>query len=163
MIWTTRKGIPGDEAALAGIIASSWKAAYTGLLPESVIEARNEARRVEQFREDLPRKEREYRLTLADGAPCGLSILAPAGLPDTGELQAFYARPEFWGSGAAAVMMGDALARLREMGFSQVLLWVLRDNQRARRFYEKAGFFPDGTEKSIYTPDILELRLRRLL
>jgi hypothetical protein len=29
-----------------------------------------------------------------------------------------------------------------------VALWVLRDNVRARRFYERAGFIADGTEKA---------------
>ena len=28
-----------------------------------------------------------------------------------------------------------------------VTLWVLEANTRARRFYEKAGFAPDGTSK----------------
>ena len=30
-------------------------------------------------------------------------------------------------------------------GFSEVRLWVMEENTRARRFYERYGFTPDGT------------------
>ena len=32
-------------------------------------------------------------------------------------------------------------------GFRTMRLWVLRDNDRARRFYERAGYAPDGGTK----------------
>lgn len=35
--------------------------------------------------------------------------------------------------------MQDAAAQLSEFGFGEVLLWVLEGNDRAIRFYEKAG------------------------
>jgi RimJ/RimL family protein N-acetyltransferase len=41
---------------------------------------------------------------------------------------------------------------------------VLRDNQRARRFYERAGFAPDGATNVLTgLGDVLELRYRRTL
>jgi hypothetical protein len=40
--------------------------------------------------------------------------------------------------------MGSVLAALGEAGYVRVVLWVLADNARARRFYDKAGFAPDG-------------------
>lgn len=32
-------------------------------------------------------------------------------------------------------------------GFHEMALWVLKENWRARRFYERAGFLPDGAEE----------------
>ena len=43
--------------------------------------------------------------------------------------------------------MRVALGRAHEKGFSEVTLWVLHANQRARKFYEKFGFVLDGSEK----------------
>ena len=36
--------------------------------------------------------------------------------------------------------MGAAIARARERGFSSLTLWVLRENEQARWFYEALGF-----------------------
>jgi len=40
---------------------------------------------------------------------------------------------------------------LRDEGFTSATLWVLRDNPRARAFYEKAGWLATGKE-SLFTP-----------
>ena len=37
-----------------------------------------------------------------------------------------------------------ALDGLRTAGYRRVVLWTLTENARARRFYDKAGFAPDG-------------------
>ncbi len=63
---------------------------------------------------------------------------------DEGELYAIYALPEAWGSGVGRVLMEAALASLREEGFLAAILWVLEDNPRARRFYEREGWRHDG-------------------
>jgi RimJ/RimL family protein N-acetyltransferase len=34
------------------------------------------------------------------------------------------------------------MRELSMLGFNHVLLWVLDENRRARRFYEKNGFIP---------------------
>jgi len=43
--------------------------------------------------------------------------------------------------------MDRAMATLRAVGFSTATLWVLDTNLRARRFYEAAGWVPDGATK----------------
>ena len=42
-------------------------------------------------------------------------------------------------------------------------LWVLADNERARRFYKRHGFEPDGVEKieEIGGKPLTEVRYRR--
>jgi len=37
---------------------------------------------------------------------------------------------------------------LRRAGFDEAVLWVLETNVRARRFYEIAGWKPDGQTKA---------------
>ena len=43
--------------------------------------------------------------------------------------------------------VAEVLRQARERRFQRVTLWVLAGNERARGFYEKAGFTPDGGEK----------------
>jgi GNAT superfamily N-acetyltransferase len=72
-------------------------------------------------------------------------VLTPAGLAgEVGELYALYADPAWWSAGAGRALMAAALGGLRDAGFPCAVLWTLTANARARRFYEKAGFAPDG-------------------
>jgi GNAT superfamily N-acetyltransferase len=65
--------------------------------------------------------------------------------PSCGEIGAIYALPEFWGRGVGRRLLAYGLGELRRLGLSPVLLWVLVANERARRFYERAGFHADGS------------------
>lgn len=40
--------------------------------------------------------------------------------------------------------MQAGMQELRDLGMREAVLWVLRDNLRARRFYEHFGWTPDG-------------------
>lgn len=59
--------------------------------------------------------------------------------------------------------MQDAVARLSEFGFGAVFLWVLEGNDRAIRFYEKAGFRLTGETKveKLQGAQLRELRMRQ--
>ena len=71
--------------------------------------------------------------------------LTPAGLAgETGELYTLYVAPAHRSTGAGRALTDAALDRLRAAGYRRVVLWTLTDNARARRFYAKAGFAPDG-------------------
>ena len=56
--------------------------------------------------------------------------------------------PDEWGTGTANRLIAAALAALPD---GTVRLWVLADNHRARRFYERHGFAADGT-LDVYRP-----------
>jgi len=38
---------------------------------------------------------------------------------------------------------------LRELGYSDIYVWVFEDNIRARSFYERYGFIFDGTKAEV--------------
>ncbi|MDO8363467.1 MAG: GNAT family N-acetyltransferase [Actinomycetota bacterium] len=91
----------------------------------------------------------------ASGTPSGTAGSTP-GSPATlldsgrgrGEVYGFYLHPDSWGSGAAGALMARCTESLRTMGFMEAVLWVLRDNPRARAFYEKAGWLATGRHSS---------------
>jgi GNAT superfamily N-acetyltransferase len=64
-----------------------------------------------------------------------------------GEIGAIYLLPSAWGKGIGRQLMDATLACLATAGFTQVTLWVLDSNVRARRFYEAGGWSADGGQK----------------
>jgi ribosomal protein S18 acetylase RimI-like enzyme len=81
--------------------------------------------------------------SVGSGTPPG--ALSPAGLAgETGELYSLYVAPAHWSTGAGRALTDAALDGLRAAGYRRVVLWTLIENARARRFYDKAGFAPDG-------------------
>ena len=65
---------------------------------------------------------------------------------------------------ATGTVSATLVARSAAAGYSSIALWVLRDNRRARRFYERAGFAPDGaTNVLTRLSSVIELRYRRSL
>ena len=66
--------------------------------------------------------------------------------PDTGEVSAIYILSSFYGQGVGCRLMQAAL---RALDCAHVFVWVLKGNARAIRFYEKCGFRPDGSERTL--------------
>lgn len=55
-------------------------------------------------------------------------------------LLGLYVVPRAWGTGVGPRLHDDAVAALRDTRCSEVRLWVLEHNDRARRFYERRGW-----------------------
>lgn len=67
-----------------------------------------------------------------------------------GEIIALYVLKDYYGKGIAQKLMKTALTALNR--FSEIFLWVLKDNKRAIAFYQKMGFTFDGQEKILGKP-----------
>ena len=60
--------------------------------------------------------------------------------------------------------MDQVLAKVRAAGYASITLWVLEANARARGFYQKAGFAPDGAHHVLDDlGGVTEIRYRRAL
>jgi GNAT superfamily N-acetyltransferase len=71
-----------------------------------------------------------------------------------------YVAPSRAGSGRGSALFGHAVADLRERGHAPVVLWHFVGNERAARFYERAGFRLDGAIRtSDFGPDEVRRRL----
>ena len=69
-----------------------------------------------------------------------------------GHLARLYVDPGEWGGGIGAALHDAAIDELRGNGCASASLWVLEANDRARRFYERRGWRPDGRRKATYAP-----------
>ena len=80
------------------------------------------------------------RLAVEGGRVAGFATVRPGSDDAPDHLAAIYVRRDRWSTGLGQrlldAVLGDAPATLR----------VYRDNGRARRFYARNGFIPDGYE-----------------
>ena len=85
--------------------------------------------------------------------------------PDTAEIQAIYLVPEAIGLGIGRSLFQAAVDDMIAHGFTAAILWVLDTNERARRFYEAAGWAADGATKTEERPggELHEIRYARNL
>ncbi|PZR64017.1 MAG: GNAT family N-acetyltransferase [Chloroflexi bacterium] len=170
---TIRRATPDDAKEIADVHVRSWQVAYRGLLPDEVIEEMVAGRqaRAERFRALLSDEESPPRVWVAvDGVSIvGMAVVGPSRDPEagptTGELEAIYLAPEAMGRGIGRALLDQAVADLGERGFTDAMLWVLRENRRARHFYNAAGWRTDGATKEEERPGgtLHEVRYRRSL
>lgn len=52
--------------------------------------------------------------------------------------------PSEWGTGLATWLTKASVESRRTLGHDVVHLWVLKENHRARRFYDRSGWEPSG-------------------
>ena len=64
--------------------------------------------------------------------------------PGYGEIFALYVLSEYYGKGVSSKLMQAGLEHIKDYPIK--CLWVLKNNARAIRFYQKCGFHFDGTE-----------------
>jgi GNAT superfamily N-acetyltransferase len=145
-----------DAEVLAAVQVRTWQVAYRGQIPQEYLDQRDPVRRQQGWLEWFGGNPAPAAVFVveheADGV-VGFINVAPSRDVDTdprlvGEVQAVYVLPEYWGEGAGRLLMEAALRRLRESGYEEVVLWVLATNERARRFYEAAGWQADGSTKT---------------
>ncbi len=65
-------------------------------------------------------------------------------------LHGLYVVPEEWGTGVAGELHDAALAAMPDC--PEVRLWTLRENHRARRFYERRGWRLNGETRVVPFP-----------
>jgi GNAT superfamily N-acetyltransferase len=163
---------PADAPGIAAVHVGSWRNAYRGMLPDAFLDGLDVERRTAGWFRQLGDPDPRARVLLAEdpaGTVTGFVHLVPTrdddGDDTTGEVTSIYVSPESWGTGAGRALMAAAVDAATQAGFATLTLWVLRDNVRARRFYEAAGWAPDGATKDdvVAGTAVTEVRYRRIL
>ncbi len=149
---TVRPACLDDAAALAGVHVRSWQAAYRGVLEDEFLDGLSVSDREAWWMGRLARVPPRWAALVVerDGTPVGFATSGTTEdrvEPFWGELYALYVEPACWGRGLGRMLLTAAEGRLRADGFSDALLWVIEENEGARRFYEKSGWNADGPTK----------------
>jgi GNAT superfamily N-acetyltransferase len=156
MVIDIRVAEMADADAIAAAHIDGWRVGYRHLVPDEFLDAPEFAQeRVDGWRAwtwPAWAPGGELFTALLDGEVVGFAHLGPQRAdPDGGEVFGFYLHPRAWGTGVADALMEGCVQRLRSHGFERAVLWVLRDNPRARRFYERSGWHPTGKVDEITT------------
>jgi len=81
--------------------------------------------------------------------------------PQLAHLRNLFVRKDRWGTGLARTLHDAALDEARRRGFTRIRLIVAAGYGRARRFYEREGWAPDGDEVFDPVPGLVILEYRR--
>jgi ribosomal protein S18 acetylase RimI-like enzyme len=137
-----RPALPVDAAEIARVHVDSWRTSYRGLLADDFLESLSEAGYTER-----------WSRVIGDGTSRVFVVEEPEGIVGfasggreragesafEGELYAIYIVAGSQRLGHGRELVRAMAAALRDMGLSDMIVWVLRDNVPAREFYERLG------------------------
>ena len=155
-----REPVEAEAEALARCQLACWRDTYTGLVDPDLLAdllGRGEERAV-RWREILVDPSR-HRVASDDGTLVGFASAGPPFDDDATtalQLYALYVRRSHWDTGLGHRLLTTSV------GDASATLWVLKNNERARRFYAAHGFAPDGTEQEEFHFRAPEIRMVRL-
>jgi len=173
-----RRASADDAVAIARVRNAGWHAAYRDLLPADVISAvvadnggermrrafAGQPWRTTLLAEAVPGGEDEAARGTATPAaravgfasfgperdpsqPLGSDTLPPpAGT--AAELYSLYVAPAWWSAGVGRRLLATVTGLVAAQNYRTISLWVLAGNERARRFYERAGFTATGEHQA---------------
>jgi RimJ/RimL family protein N-acetyltransferase len=139
-----RPATAADMQAVGELYHRSRVAAYRHFIPAEDLESTPAEAVAAWWKERFAYERDTHRYTVAerDGRIVGFTQIGPdEDEPGLVQLYAIHLEPEEQGHGTGRLLMGDALEHL---GGRRAVLWVFCDNARARRFYERSGWTPDG-------------------
>lgn len=152
------------------IHALGWRDTYVGHVPQDYLDSeitddrwvsvfrnnyltQNDCHGLLLYRDDFPVACINYcparTVNYNPGEICRFDNAAYAGW---GEIASFYTHPQERGKGYGGLLFEEALRRLKALGFQNAFVFVLRENEKARRFYAAHGFTWDGTHADIPFP-----------
>jgi GNAT superfamily N-acetyltransferase len=131
-----------DAPAIARVHVSSWRTTYRDLLPAEFLESLSESGYSERWKRVIADGSTRIYVAEEDGdvigfASGGRERAGEAGYE--GELYAIYVIEPAQQRGFGRELVRAAVGGLRELGLADMIIWVLRDNQGARLFYERLG------------------------
>ena len=139
---TIRQAERDDALQIAGILVEDWQTAYRGIIDSAYLDAM----RVEERHQRELQRYRQYTVA-ADGQE--ILGFAWAEAVESGEADceiiALYVRRGRQRSGVGQALFRHSAEAFRADGKKRMIVWCLRDNAAARRFYEKMGGEAGGT------------------
>jgi len=143
-----------DASGIAQVHVKTWRVAYKGLVEDGYLASLSVKDREMTWRERMINNQAKLQFSFVaevNGTVVGFCVIGKSAddraKENVGELYALYVLPEYWRKKIGTALFKKGYAKLIQLGFSIVTLWVLKGNERAIAFYSKYGFDPDGEEK----------------
>lgn len=142
MVSLVRSAEAADAAAIARVHVATWRSAYRNLLPPDFLASLDASQYEGRWKRTLANPtERVYVAEDARGV-VGFASGGPERAGENGfagELYAIYVLSDAQGGGHGRRLVQAVVGGLRELRLADMIVWVLRDNAPARKFYERLG------------------------
>ncbi|OPB00383.1 GNAT family N-acetyltransferase [Pseudomonas fluorescens] len=163
-----RNALPTDAKAIAQVHVSSWQEAYRDLIPADYLNSLGAM---------LAKREAHWVRAIEAGESCvlvaevndqvvgwisvGASRDEDVAGGNVGEVLAIYVLAGYWQTGVGLALWKAGLQWLEQQGYECLTLWVLSRNERAIRFYRRAGCTEEpGSERTLERGGALLLEVR---
>lgn len=148
-----------DRLEISSVYENSWKYAYKDILPQSYLDSLPKG----YWAPRIDHPDRKSMIIVEQGKIVGTSSFGRSRFPEFagwGEIMSLYLLPEYIGKGYGKTLLKAVVRELQKQNYKDIFLWVLEENSRARRFYEKFGFSPakDRLKDNIGGKDVTDIR-----
>ena len=141
-----RKATRADARQIAEIIVEDWKNAYRGIIDSDYLDSMSVE---ERYQIELQRYQ-IYMVAVVEKEILGFTWneIADDEASDC-EIIALYVRYEKRKNGIGRTLFQNSVDFFRASGKKKMIIWCLKENYKARRFYEKMGgeVYKNGTHK----------------
>lgn len=166
-----RRARKSDAESIARVHVQTWQEAFREELPAPFLASLSVEARERYWANQLGVLAADRCPWLADaaGEVVGFAHVGPSrdndAVSSTGEVYAVYVLPDCWDRGVGRNLLKHGERDLLAHGYDEATLWVLDSSQRARHFYEAAGWHADGATRVVHTGSLetTEVRYRRSL
>jgi ribosomal protein S18 acetylase RimI-like enzyme len=149
-----RPAVVADAPGIASVHVASWRAAYPGIVAQSFLDGLSVERRTAFWSSVLGAPTTLTWVAERAGEIVGFVGLGPPDEADAAEmppatldLATIYVDPAVWRQGIGRALLDRAVGDVAADGVLHLMLWVFEANDQARRFYESAGWRPDGARR----------------
>ncbi len=141
---TVREAEIADALAIARVQVAAWQAAYRHLLPQAWLGAMSVQDRSDKWQQIIGEGRSTVAVACHAGDVIGFASSGPSrdkdALPHTHELFALYVHPGHWSGGQGWRLWQSVRQSALKLAATRCTLWAMVGNERAVRFYERAGF-----------------------
>lgn len=140
-----RTALLTDARDIAEVHVQSWRETYRGIIPADYLASLSVSEREKNWQNILQANNLATGTFVAvreDGSMAGFGCCGKqrsAERPATGEYYAIYVLKTAQRGGVGRSLMAAMSAHLRTQNLHSALVWVVRENAAARRFYEALG------------------------
>ena len=162
-----RRAETGDAMRMAEIHVFGWRSAYRNIVSDSYLfSTLSVGKRFDAFNDILKEDKRETYVYEEDGIIKGFMTIGNCrneDKKDAFELWGLYIEPLMKRTGIGTKMIKYCEEQARIRGYKENVLWVLKENKNARKFYETMGYREDGKEELLEKINAEEIRYAKEL
>jgi ribosomal protein S18 acetylase RimI-like enzyme len=142
---TIRRATVDDVTPIARVHVESWKTTYRGIMPDELLANLTVEWREAMWQRVLSNPPSTTKVFVAEDENGEIIGFVSGGHPQAEtegfdcELYAIYLLEQAQGKGFGKALFNALVRSLRNDGYTNMLLWVVDENETARQFYEGMG------------------------